>query len=185
MTANKKYQALKWATIILAVILALGICGAVVSLINHKDNNVVNKEDTVNWGDANLPKYTDTQALKLEAEEADLAGCGLQDGFVNDIVSGSMIRFTFNCTSNCSAEIYLSVAGQLDNGTTVTKALAVYINGSKEAIYLDVGTKGWVNFTELLVGQAALKKGLNTIEIRGVESNGKVNVDYLQISPVN
>lgn len=35
---KKKSQALKWITIILAVILALGICGTVVSLVNYNDN---------------------------------------------------------------------------------------------------------------------------------------------------
>lgn len=65
MAINKKYQVFKWIAIVLAIILAVGICGSVISLVQHKDNSVdkgyvTDVVATFNFGENRIQEGSDS-----------------------------------------------------------------------------------------------------------------------------
>ncbi len=137
--------------------------------------------------DENLLTYDGTKPLELQAENAELSSCGAQGNFVGGIGENAKIIFKFKSTVSGTVDLYLYAAGQYDWGGTREDAFEVYVNGTEApSATVSVGTGGWTNFTKLDAGTAELVEGVNTIEFRAKNTEGQVNVDYLQVgSPVN
>lgn len=71
----KKYQVYKWIAIILAVILVLGICGSVISLVKHKDKKVdaddyiIDVVATFEFGENKTQEDVDENDVGVDGEE--------------------------------------------------------------------------------------------------------------------
>lgn len=134
-----------------------------------------------------MPTYDGEAALTYEAETAILEGSCRESGDrVENITPGDTITFKFYSTFEGTVELYISVAGQLNGGGTVTNALAISVGNSEDPIYIDVGTNGWVNYAEQLVCRLTLEKDTYyTIVLVAVNANTNVNLDALKIAPVS
>lgn len=134
-----------------------------------------------------MPTYDGEVVLTYEAETAILEGsCRASGDRVENITPGDTITFKFYSTFEGTVELYISVAGQLNGGGTVTNALAISVGNSENPIYIDVGTNGWVNYAEQLVCRLTLEKDTYyTIVIVAVNANTNVNLDALKIAPVS
>jgi hypothetical protein len=99
-------------------------------------------------------------------------------GFVNyDNVTGSSVSFTVNVGTAGSA----SLAFRFANGTTVSRPMAVAVDGTTVATAQFAGTGAWTTWNTGTVN-ATLSAGSHTIKTTATTANGGPNLDSLTIT---